>query len=99
LTADLDLPNIPTALAERFGVNVFVAGLIVSAVLIIFTVMLIGFVMRRGKGLTYGVIGCELVVVAVTVALGWMPVYVMILLILVIAVLYAGVITKTLGGG
>ena len=99
MSADIDLPGIPSALAERLGLDVFTAGLLVSAVVVVFTVMLVAFVIRKGVGLTYGLLATELVVMGFLVALGWLPVYILIVLVLCIALMFASTITKSLGGG
>lgn len=99
MSADIDLPGIPSALAERLGVDVFTAGLLVSAIIVVFTVVLVAFVIKSKSGLTYGLLATELTVMGFLVALGWLPVYILIVLVLCIAIMYASTITKTLGGG
>lgn len=54
---------------------------------------------KKGSALTYAILGAELLVCGVTVALGWLPVYIFVVLILLVAMLYGGLVSKMIGGG
>lgn len=92
-----DLTEIPASLAELTGTDVFTAGILASAIgiaLILFPVMYL----FRSKGQFLAALIVGLPISGVFVALGWLPIWIYIILILLVAIMYASSFTQKIGG-
>jgi len=89
LSSDIEITQIPAQLAERLGVDVFTASLILSAVIMLFTVCIVAFVIKKGSALTYGVLITEFITMGALIALGWLPYWILLITCLLVAIMFA----------
>lgn len=86
----LDLMNIPYYLAEKFGVSVFIGGLIATLILMLIVLVPIGMLVRSALVIT----ALTIVLMGVVVALGWLPVYIFFVYSFTLALLFSDKILK-----
>lgn len=89
---DVDITLFPQQLSERWNISPFAAGVFLS-VCVVFA-FLLPLSLLKLKGIAYLIIG--LCILPFCIAIGWMSYWVMILLVLLIAVLYASRIRRSL---
>lgn len=99
--SDYDLTDLDDAVAETLGIDSFTAGLLISAVILTFVTVMVGFSMYKAKSnvALYGIIITDFVTMAFLVGLGWLPYYIFLVIALLIAVLFAGQIRDLITGG
>jgi hypothetical protein len=95
-TGDLDITLIPTWLAERLGISVFAAGLLSSMIVLLMPLVLI-IIFTRGKGFVIELI-VSILALSIDVAIGWLPVWLFGIIILMIAFGFARFMTDKIGG-
>jgi hypothetical protein len=95
---DVDLLDLPANVAAYFGIDTFSAGILVSGVIMIFGVIIVGFTVRKSQAATYAILATTFVLMGFTVALGWLPVWTMVIVVLVIALMYAKELPGIFGG-
>ena len=83
----IDLPGFPTLLANAFGVNEFLGGILASLLLIMLVILPVLF-LTRGRNLPL-VFGCGFLVTFLCAALGWLPIFAIIIYIFIIALMFA----------
>jgi hypothetical protein len=93
---DINLMDIPTFLAERLGISVFAAGLLASGVVILLPIIIIS-ILTRGKGFIMQLM-VTLVFLGLDVAVGWLPVWLFAIVILLIAFGFASFMSDKIGG-
>lgn len=86
---DVDITLFPAQLSDILGVDVFTAQLILSAVALIFTVCLVGYIIKKGTALTYGLLVTEFVVMAALIGLGWLPYWILLVMSLAVGLMFA----------
>lgn len=91
----LDLMNIPYYLAEKFGVSVFIGGLIATLILMLIVLLPVGMLVRS----QLVIVSLVLVLMGVTVALGWLPVYIFFAFSFTLALLFSDKILKVFRSG
>lgn len=96
-----DLTELPMRVGEYFGISIFAAGLIVSALFILFPTMITGLVMKRSANtaILYAILVVDFVTMGFLVALAWLPYWIFLILCLIIALLFAGQIRDMITGG
>jgi len=90
------LEDIPTWFSDYFGI-VFEAGQVILSIIVILMVLLPVLLLTRGKGLTIPAV-MFILTEAVLVGIGWLPSWIMILTVVVIALGIARFGTKMIGG-
>lgn len=91
-----DIMEVPTLIDEQFGCGEFVGGLIASVVLLSLIMMPL---MYLTKGKAYGIyIIFGLSLLGVLVGLGWLPVWLYIIIILALAIGFGRKLADLLGG-
>ena len=89
---DVNLVNFPTQLAAHWGISTFAAGLFLSSLLAV--AFLFPFMLWKKSGLMIVMVGFS--VMGFCIAIGWLPYWIMLMLSLLIASMFAGKITKGL---
>ena len=91
-----DVTEIPTYIDEQFGVGEFVGGLLAS---VVFLSILMLPIMYLTKGKAYSLyIVFGLSVLGVLVGLGWLPVWLYIIMLLMIALAFGRKLADLFGG-
>jgi len=91
-----DIMEVPTYIDEQFGCGEFVGGLLASLVLLSLILLPL---MYLTKGKAYGIyIVFGLLVLAPLVGLGWLPVWLYIIIILALAIGFGRKLAEVLGG-
>lgn len=88
----INLTEFPELVGDAFTVNESVAGLILSAMVLLSIGLALAFL--KAKGLI--LIAVEFVAMAGLIYLGWMPYFVMLVIVLILALSYAGKIRRSL---
>lgn len=93
------LTDLPQNVSDYFGLDsTFIAGLLISFVGLLFVICLVGYAVRNNKAAPYAILTTSFVGMGAFVALGFLPVWIMIVTILIIAVIYAGIVPVVFGG-
>ena len=87
---DINLINLPEQLGDAWGISSFAAGLFLS--MILFFAFLFPLVIWRKSGLITLIVGFS--IMGFCIAIGWLPYWIMLLISLLIAALYASTIRK-----
>lgn len=99
--ATIDLDNFDDVLAEKLNISLFAAQILASTILLCLplfpAVMLAGYFGGQGAVLVVGPI-VGLPMLGFAVALGWLPVWIFILIILFVALLLAKTLPNIFGG-
>lgn len=90
---DVNLLDFPEKFGERLGISTFAAGLILSAILLMAVLLPLNLLVRSSGWLNIA-IGFSLM--GGLVAMTWLPVWVMLMIVLLVAGLYAHKIGKWL---
>jgi len=95
---EISLMDIPELLGEAFGVSTFAGGLIAS---LIFSVMVLlpSGMLIRGRHASLVMIIEGLGVFAICIAIAWLPLFLIIVLCMIIALLFSGNVRDWLSGG
>lgn len=93
---EINLLDLPEQVAEYFGIDEFSAGLLVSSVGLLFGVMLVGFIVRS-KGTMYSILIVGISLMSFFVALGWYPVWMLTIVVLLLALLISGKLKGVFG--
>lgn len=90
-TSSYNLTDLDEAVAEAFEIDEFSAGLLISAVILAFPTIMVGFALykSRSNAVVYGVVIVDFVTMGFLVALGWLPYWIFLIVCLLIAVLMA----------
>ena len=95
----VDITELPAQLAAQLGITEFIAGLIISVVFICLTLLPV-IVATKGKADFFGMyLLLGILVLSVLVALGWLPVWIFILIIIALAIGLARSLSDAIGGG
>lgn len=90
---DINLINLPSQLAEHWGITPFASGLFLSSMLgFAFLIPTMILIKRNSIGIV--IIGFS--VMSFCIAVGWLPYWILLLLCLLIASMYASKISKSL---
>lgn len=89
---DINLVNLPEQLGDAWGISGFAAGLFMST--IVFFAFLLPLVVWRKSGLITLIVGFS--IMGFCIAIGWLPYWIMLLISLLIAAMYASTIKKAL---
>lgn len=96
--ATLNITEIPNAVGEQLGTGAFAGGVVVSAVVILALVLPTALIARGKHGfvpeLIMGFLG-----LTVCVAIGWLSYWVLLVIALLIAVMFAGTMRDWITGG
>ena len=85
----VDLSGFPEALATQLGIDTFAGNLIASGILIALFLFPTLFLSKK-LHLTDAVpVAMTLITLSIVVALGWFPVWVFIIIVLILSVIYA----------
>lgn len=88
----VNMTEFPTLIGESFNVSTVIAGYLLSSGIMLSVGLALAFL--KAKGLL--LIMVEFVVLAGCIALGWMPYYLMLVIVLIVALMYADKIKRTL---
>lgn len=88
-----DLMGLPEQIGIAFGIGTFAGGILASAVLILMWVVPITILVRGRASIFISMISCVLIL-SFAVAISWLPLFTLILIVLMIAGLWA---SKTRG--
>jgi len=94
---DVTLGNFPSILAERLGTTLFV-GQLMASLIIIMLALSISLVAFKGKN-AYASMIAGISAMCLTTALGWWPVWALIIVSLITALMFAGPMRDLLSGG
>lgn len=100
----VDFSAIPSQLETLLNIDSFSAGILASSLLLMLTlfptVLLFNSVAKNsgGNAVTIGSLLVGLPVIGVCVALGWLPIWLFVLIVLLVAVLYARTMPSLFGG-
>lgn len=90
----LDLLAFPSYLASVLGINSFTAGMLTSFLFLISVLLAVGQVTKDSKVLSMtGVLA-----IIVCTGLTWVPVWVPIMIVMIVAVLWGQVVSRVMGG-
>ena len=89
---DINLVNLPEQLGDAWGISSFAAGLFMSTVLLF--AFLLPLVVWRKTGLITLIVGFS--IMGFCIAIGWLPYWIMLLISLLIASMYASKIKRAL---
>ena len=87
---EVNLVNLPEQLGDAWGISPFAAGLFMST--IVFFAFLFPLIIWRKSGLIVLIVGFS--TMGFCIAIGWLPYWIMLLISLLIAALYASTIKK-----
>ncbi len=90
-TDSYNLTDLPNGVADYFGIDVFSAEILVSALFLLFTTMLCGvaFYKSQNSAVLYAVLVVDFVSMGFLVALGWLPYWIFLMVCLLVAILLA----------
>lgn len=95
---DVDLSKIDEQLALRLGVTTFIGGIICTTILFMMIVLPIAIIARRkNPGFIPELIG-GMLCLSLSIALGWLPTWILLIIILMIVALLSGNLRDWLGG-
>ena len=87
---DINLVNLPEQLGDAWGISSFAAGLFMSTIVLF--AFLLPLVVWRKTGLITLIVGFS--IMGFCIAIGWLPYWIMLLIFLLTAALYASTIKK-----
>lgn len=85
-----DLTAVPTQLAARLNITIFAAGLLCSGILILIPVLAITILTRSKKSSWIPELAVTLIFMGFCVAISWLPIFFIICIPLIIALMFAG---------
>jgi len=94
--ADIDISAIPQALADKMGIPLFATQLLCSGILLFIFIMPITLLSRKRGTSPIAELLLGFVILGVCLALGWLPYWILLILGLLVALLYADKITGKL---
>ena len=92
----LNMTAIPQAFAEIFGISYDASGILISVVLTICILLAFALLMEGFNIMPIAIVGIGCF--SLFTFLGWFPIWIMIIICLIIAVLVASQATKTISG-
>jgi hypothetical protein len=97
---DVNLLDIPAQLGERLGVGEFAGGLICSVILLMMTVFPTALLnrSRRGGGGPIAELIIGIATLSICIAIGWLPTWILLIMILLVVALLSGNLREWLGG-
>ena len=90
--------TLPAYLAELWGVPEFVTGLMISSLIIVSAVVLVT-VFEKGGSKRLAQFMVVLPIYFLCIALGWLPSWTVLVLMVFVAVQFAGILSGKTGGG
>lgn len=97
---DIDLIDLPQNVADYFGIPLFAAELLVSAGILLFATVLVGFVMKRSanQAILYSILIVDFVLMGFLVALSWLDYWIFLIVCLLVAIMFAGTLRDLITG-
>jgi len=95
---DIDISAIPQALADKMGIPLFATELLCSGILLFIFILPITLLSRKRGTSPIAELMVGLVILGVCLALGWIPVWILFMLGLLVALMYAKQIKGVFGG-
>jgi len=83
----INLLQIPQGLADKFGISVFAGGLLATSILILIWVVPTAMLIR-GKHATLVVLTEIISLFSFSIAIGWIPAWLLIILVFLVALLF-----------
>jgi len=96
--SEINLMDIPELLGEKLGINAFAGGLLASIILLAIVVLPCAMLIR-GKHAGIVTILFGMCILGFSVAVGWFPVWLFGILILILALGYAKTFSEMIAGG
>lgn len=94
---DINLANVPQAIADRLGISLF-AGQILSGFLLMFFPLILVATLTRGKNtMLLVIVGVSTMTLGV--ALTWLPIWTLLITALLVALMFASSMRSWLSGG
>ena len=90
-----NLMDVPIYLADKFGVSVFIGGLIATFILMLIVLLPVGMLVRS----QFVIIALSLTLMGISVALGWFPVYIFFIYSFTLAVMFSDKVLKMFRSG
>lgn len=95
---DVNLSEIHEQLALRLGVSTFIGGIICTTILFMMIVLPIAIIARRKTGGFIPELIGGMLCLSLSIALGWLPTWILLITILMIVALLSGNLRDWLGG-
>jgi len=95
---DIDLTEIPQNLADKMGIPLFAGELLCSAILLFMFILPLTLISRRKGTGHVAELFVGFMVMGVCVALEWLPAWIIVVLLLIVAGMYAGKVKGLFGG-
>jgi len=96
---DIDFSAIPQNLADKMGIPLFAGQLLCSTILLLMFVLPTALIARKKSASPIAELMLGLCSLAVCLALGWLPVFLLLVLCLLIGIMYAGAMRDFLSKG
>jgi len=97
--ADVDISAIPQNLADKMGIPLFATQLLCSGILLLIFVLPTALIGRKKSGSPIAELFVGFITLSVCIALGWLPVWLFLMLCLLVGVMFAGKMRDFLSGG
>jgi len=91
--SDIDISAIPQSLADKMGIPLLASQLLCVAIIFCITLLPSLILTRNKKSQEYVVLFMGLIACGITMALGWLPLWFLVIICLVVASLWASHIT------
>jgi len=97
--SDIDISAIPQGLADKMGIPLFATQLLCSGILLLIFVMPVALIGRKKSGSPIAELFVGFLILGVCIALGWLPVWLFLMLCLLVGLMFAGKMRDFLSGG
>lgn len=95
---EVDLSKFPERLSEMLGINEF-AGELLASTLLMALFLFPAMMLARGKvSQEYVILFVGFSVMGISIALGWLPYFMLLIIVMLVALLYAGKMREWIGG-
>lgn len=99
----VDLSQLPTALSEALGIDVYSAGILASLLFLMLTLfpalLVTGYATRKGSAVMYVALFVGITDLSLSIALGWLDYWVLLIICLLAAIMMAGTLRDLITGG
>lgn len=99
MSENVEILTIPQFFADNLGIDVISAQLLVSGIVIAISLSILAFAIKKSKAVTIGTFGCEFTVLITLIALGWLPVYLLFIVSVLVALLFSATVRDWITGG
>jgi len=95
---EVDLSEFPTRLSEMLGINEFAGELLASTLLMALFLFPAMMIARGSANQTYIILFVGFSVMGICIALGWLPYFMLLVIVLIVALMFAGKMREWIGG-